>query len=247
MLGLRATLFYTGMVLFTLMEVALLPITMLLPYRLRYRVIVQWARATLWWLELTCGLGFRVEGREHIPEGTAIVFAKHQSAWETIAMQMIFPVQTWVLKRELLFIPLFGWGLALTRPVAIDRKAGKKALKQVIEQGTRRLSEGLWLIIFPEGTRVAPGERGKYAVGGALLAEKSGYPVVPVAHNAGEFWPKQGFIKRPGVITLAIGPIIETRGRKASVIMQEAEAWIEGKMAEITTSDLPPAALEKTD
>lgn len=150
-------------------------------------------------------------------------------------MQTIFPPQTWVLKRNLLLIPFFGWGLAMTRPIAIDRSAGKKALKQVINQGTERLRRGLWVVIFPEGTRTAPGQQKRYAIGGAMLAQKSGFPVVPVCHNAGEFWPKQGFIKRPGDITLVIGEAFDPAGMKAAEINSKVEEWIESTYQRITT------------
>ena len=185
----------------------------------------------MWWLRLSCGLDYEVRGLENLPENTAVVLAKHQSAMETIATQQFLPRQTWVIKRELLWIPLFGWGLAMTRPVAIDRTAGSQALNEIIEKGTRRLEQGLWVIIFPEGTRMAPGERGRYGIGGAMLAAKSGYPVIPLAHNAGEFWPRQGFRKRSGRAIFSIGPMIKTRGKSASQINAEAEEWIEAEVA----------------
>lgn len=235
MLTLRALLFYLGMALATIVVVALAPLTFPLKQVTRARYFALWSRFVLWWLKLTCNLGIRVEGVEHIPTDNGIIFAKHQSAWETIAMQTIFPAQTWVLKRELLWIPVFGWGLAMTHPVAIDRAAGKKALKQVIQQGIERLQEGLWLVIFPEGTRTKPGQAGRYAIGGAMLAEKSGYTVVPVCHNAGEFWPKQGFLKHPGVITLVIGEPFDPKGMRAGEINQRAEEWIESTYQRITT------------
>lgn len=235
MLILRAILFYLGMSLVTTIVVALSPLTFPFSQRLRARYFSLWAHFVLWWLKLTCNLNFHVEGKENIPDGTALILAKHQSAWETIAMQTIFPPQTWVLKRNLLLIPIFGWGLAMTRPVAIDRTAGKKALKQVIKQGTDRLQRGLWVVIFPEGTRTAPGQQKRYAIGGAMLAQKSGYPVVPVCHNAGEFWPKQGFVKKPGVITLVIGEAFDPTGMKAGDINTQVEEWIESTYQRITT------------
>jgi 1-acyl-sn-glycerol-3-phosphate acyltransferase len=212
-----------------------LPLVLLLPTRKRYAVALlgQWNRIILAWLATTCGLRYRVLGQENIPPGPAVILAKHQSAWETIAFQQIFPRQTWVLKRELLWIPIFGWGLAAHQPVAIDRRAGKKALRQVIDQGTARLREGLWMVIFPEGTRVAPGERGRYAAGGAMLAHHAGVPVVPVAHNAGEFWPKQGFLKHPGTVTVSIGPTLDPAGVKPAELNRQVEEWIESEMTRI--------------
>lgn len=236
MLALRALLFYLGMTLFTLLIVVFSPLAFPFPQTTRSRYIAIWAHAAMAWLRITCNLSFKVEGVENIPaESNGLILAKHQSAWETIVLQLIFPPQTWVLKRSLLLIPIFGWGLALTRPIAIDRSAGKKALKQVIEQGTARLKQGLWVVIFPEGTRTAPGERKKYAIGGAMLAQKSGYPVVPVCHNAGEFWTRQGFTKKPGEITLVIGEAFNPEGMKAGEINDKVEQWIETTYQRITT------------
>ena len=204
-----------------------------LPFATRYRLISAWARFQLIMLKHLCRLDYRVEGREHLPGGAAIILSKHQSAWETIAFQEIFPAQTWVLKRELLWIPLFGWALALLRPIAIDRRAGRRAIEQVIEQGRNRLQSGVWVVVFPEGTRVAPGTRKRYAMGGAVLAAETGYPVVPVAHNAGSFWPRRGFLKRPGTIRVVFGPVIDPRGQTAEEIIKQAEEWVENKMVEL--------------
>ncbi|QKT05007.1 1-acyl-sn-glycerol-3-phosphate acyltransferase [Ectothiorhodospiraceae bacterium 2226] len=223
-------------------------LTAVLPYRLRYRYLTNWGRFTLWWLRVTCGVNFRVQGMEHLPQEPAVVLAKHQSAWETIALPFLLPPQTWVLKRSLLWIPVFGWGLALLRPIAIDRSAGRRALAQIIERGRRRLEQGIWVVVFPEGTRVAPGTRGRYGIGGAMLAARSGVPVVPVAHNAGEFWPRNGFRKRPGTIELRIGPPIPTAGRSAQEVNAAAEAWIEDTMAVLADgggASAPEAELAK--
>lgn len=233
MLWLRSTIFNIGMAV-SAVTVAVLSV-FLLPFNfnVRYRFISQWARFNLWWLALTCGLRYEVTGRENIPAGTAIIFCKHQSAWETLALQAVFPPQIWLLKRELLWIPFFGWGLAMLEPIAINRDAGLRAMRQLVEQGTARLRAGRWVVIFPEGTRVAAGQRGTYHKGGALLAEKSGFPVVPVAHNAGEFWPRQGFLKKPGTIRMIIGPAIPTQGLRTAEINALAEAWIEAQMQQL--------------
>ena len=204
-----------------------------LPYRLRYTLVSRWGRCNLWWLEKTCRLNHRVVGEENIPQQPGIVFCKHESAWETLALQRYFVPQVWVIKRELLWIPFFGWGLATLRPIAIDRGSSRAALTQILAQGRARLEDGVWVVIFPEGTRVAPGERRRYRQGGALLAEKTGCPVLPVAHNAGDFWPRNGFIKRPGSIQLAIGPIIDSAGRSAADINRLAESWIEAAVDEM--------------
>ncbi len=230
---LRSALFNLLMLLTVLVFAPLALLTFPLPHPLRYRFISQWARLQTWLVGVLCGVRYRVEGREHLPKGPAIILAKHQSAWETIAFQKIFPIQTWVLKRELLLIPFFGWGLALMKPIAIDRGAGRKAVTQVIEQGKARLTEGIWIVVFPEGTRMAPGATRRYGIGGAALAAESGYPVVPVAHNAGSFWPRRGFLKKSGTIHVVIGPVIHTRGKSAEEINRAAEEWIEKKMVEL--------------
>ena len=236
MLFARSLLFYLGMITVLLVMLPLLLLVLPFPYAIRYRFLMQWGRFNIWWLGITCALRYRVEGAENIPAGPAIIMAKHQSAWETFALQKVFPPQTWVLKRSLLWIPIFGWGLALLYVIAIDRAAGRAALHQVVTQGMDRLKRGIWVVIFPEGTRTAPGTRRKYNIGGAVLAEKSGHPVVPVAHNAGEFWSRRSFTKRPGVITIVIGPTIQARGRRAGEINREVEEWIEGTMLRISNS-----------
>lgn len=210
-------------------------LTFPLPFHLRYRFTVLWAHYIVWTLKIICHLDYKIEGAENIPNEASIILAKHQSAWETIAFQDIFPPQTWVLKRELLWIPFFGWGLALLKPIAINRKAGRAAIQQVIDQGKKRLDEGIWITIFPEGTRKPPGVKGRYRLGGALLAESSGYSVVPVAHNAGEYWPRNAFTIRPGTIRVVVGPTIIPKELTAAEINERAEAWIESTMTRIST------------
>ena len=208
-----------------------------LPFPVRYGIARSWSQLNLWWLRTVCGVRWRVEGQERLPDEPAIVFCKHQSAWETMAMPLLIPPQSWVLKRELMWLPFFGWGLALLKPIAIDRSAGRRAVDQLVEQGRRRLDEGLWVIIFPEGTRIPPGRKGRYKIGGAVLAARTGRPVVPIAHNAGEFWPRRGFIKRPGTVRVVIGPPIPSEGREPAEILADAEAWIEARMDEITSPE----------
>jgi 1-acyl-sn-glycerol-3-phosphate acyltransferase len=204
-----------------------------LPPVRRNRLIAGWAHFMMWLARLLVGIRYKVTGLEHLPAGPAVILAKHQSAWETIAFQVIFPPVCFVLKRELLRIPFFGWGLAMTSPIAIDRGAGREALKQIEAQGKARLAAGLWVVTFPEGTRIAPGQKGNYQIGGAWLAAKAGAPVVPVAHNAGRFWGKQAFLKHPGEIQVVIGPAIATAGRKPTEVNAEVEAWIEAEMARL--------------
>lgn len=237
MVLLRSLLFYLGLAAATLIFVPLSIILIPLNFPLRFRIISQWAAFNLWWLKITCGLKHVIEGRENIPEGAFIIMCKHQSAWETLALQLVFPPQVWILKRELLWIPIYGWGLAAMEPIAIDRSAGVRALKQIVDQGSKRLKQGICVVIFPEGTRTAPGETQKYQPGGGMLAEKSGFPIVPVAHNSGYFWPKRSIRKWPGTITMAVGPPIDPAGKSANEITRLVEGWIESTVANLPNPD----------
>lgn len=226
----RSLIFLLVKTLLTVPFGLLMLLTWPLPPLPRYRLISLWGRMVIWLARVIVGIRYRVVGRENLPPGPAVIMSKHQSAWETIAFQQIFPPLSFVLKKNLLYIPFFGWGLALFSPIAIDRAAGREALKQIEVQGRARLKTGFWVLIFPEGTRMSPGETGRYQIGGAWLAVKAGVPVVPVAHNAGRCWPKNAFTKRPGEITVAIGPSIASAGRKASEVLAESETWIENAM-----------------
>lgn len=199
----------------------------------RYRIISGWALIMLWLLRMLCGIKMEVRGTENIPKQPCILLCKHQSAWETIALQKVFPPQVWVLKRELLWLPFFGWGLAMTSPIAIKRSKGKEAIKQLLRQGKQRLEQGFCIVIFPEGTRIPYGQRGKYKIGGALLGSNTGAPVVPVAHNAGRLWGRNSFLKHPGIITMSIGMPIDPAGLKAEEINRRAEEWIENEVAHL--------------
>jgi 1-acyl-sn-glycerol-3-phosphate acyltransferase len=193
----------------------------------RYQVISGWSRLVIRLSRAILRIDWRVEGREHLPQRPAVILANHQSAWETMAFQLIFPPQVHVLKRELLWLPFFGWGLALMSPIAIDRRRGHSALRFMAKRGRQRLEQGFWVVVFPEGTRVRPGEKRAYQIGGAWLAAASGAPVVPVAHNAGLLWPRYAFLKRPGTITVRIGPPIDPAGRDPATINRLAKTWIE--------------------
>lgn len=233
MAGLRSIAFYVGLapltVLFSFIGLAILP----LPRVWRYAVITRWSVLTIAWLGVACGLRYRVHGREHIPATPGVILCKHQSAWETITLQLIFPRQSQVLKRELLYVPFFGWGLWSLNPIAIDRKAGAKALRTVLAEGAARIRAGWWVLLFPEGTRVPAGQQGRYTQTGAALALASDTLVVPVAHNAGVFWARNALTKHAGTIDVVIGPPIATRGKTAKAITQEAEAWIETTCASL--------------
>jgi 1-acyl-sn-glycerol-3-phosphate acyltransferase len=186
-----------------------------------------WSRAIMGMLRATCGLGYRVSGREHIPPGAHVALWKHSSAWETLAMVDILPPQVWVLKRELLWIPIVGWGVRLMHSIAIDRKSGHTAVQQVVAQGRERLAEGLWVMLFPEGTRMPAGETRRWGVSGTLLAREAGCLIVPVAHDAGYYWARRGLLKKPGTIDVRIGPRIDPAGRDPREVNEQAQAWVE--------------------
>jgi len=233
LIAIRSTLFAAFLTLITPVFAFLALLTFPLPPLLRYRVITQWTRLMMWAADAICGIRYRVIGAENIPREPCIILAKHQSAWETLAFQLIFPPQVWVLKKELLRVPFFGWGLAMLSPIAIDRSLRREALQQLVEQGRDRLATGFSIVIFPEGTRIPPGLRGKYRPGGARLAVQTGTPVLPVAHNAGLCWPRNAFIKRPGLITVSIGRPIDPAGLDADVLASRVEDWIETEMTRL--------------
>lgn len=204
------------------------------PYRIRYYFINLYATSVIRVLSLLTGIRYLVEGEENLPHEPVIIFCKHQSTWETFALQVIFKKISFVFKNELLFIPFFGWGLAAMKPIPIKRGSGQKAVRQLVTGGIKRLKEGISVVIFPEGTRTNATGPGRYRIGGAVLAAESEYPVVPVAHHAGEFWPRKGFVKSPGTITVRIGPKISTSGKTPDDILAEAKEWIEAQMPDIT-------------
>jgi len=199
----------------------------------RYRIISLWSRLVVWLAQVICGVRYQVQGLENLPRQPSIVLAKHQSAWETIAFEVFLPPQVWVLRRSLLRVPFFGWGLAMMSPIAIDRGAGMQALKQMLEQGRERLAQGFWIIIFPEGTRIAPGQRGRYQIGGAWLAVHTGAPVLPIAHNAGRLWRKNAFLKFPGTIIVSIGKPIDPQGLTPEELNRRVEDWVETETARL--------------
>lgn len=205
-----------------------------LPPLARYRVISYWAKIMVWLARVVLGIRFDVAGRENIPNVPSIIMSKHQSAWETMVFQVLLPPHVYVVKRELLRIPFFGWGLALMSPIAIDRAAGMRSIKQTLRQGKDRLAQGFSVVIFPEGTRVAPGTRTKYQAGGAWLACKTGAPVIPVAHNAGVLWGKNAIIRYPGLITLVIGAPIDSGRLEPEELNRRVEEWIEGQMSRMS-------------
>ena len=202
-------------------------IAVLMPFRHRAMLARSWARGLLFVLRLVCRLDYRVEGRENLPTGNHIALLKHSSSWETFAQVALLPDQVWVLKRELTWVPFLGWALRFMRAIAVDRGAGGAAVRSVLEQGKRRLAEGEWVVIFPEGTRMAPGQTRRYGISGALLAAENNRLIVPVAHDAGYYWPRRGLYKKPGTIRVVIGPPIVAAGRDAREVSAEAQSWIE--------------------
>jgi 1-acyl-sn-glycerol-3-phosphate acyltransferase len=202
-------------------------------YRASYGVARNWVRLQFALLRGLCRLDYSVEGLEHLPAASSVVLMKHSSTWETMAQALLFPRQCWVLKRELMWAPLLGWAIACMKPIAINRKGGRAAVEQVMTLGRKRLDEGLWIVIFPEGTRVRAGETRRYGQSGALLAQSAGRLIVPVAHDAGSYWPRRGLYKRPGTIRVVIGEPIATVGRDARELTAEVQAWVEARLGEM--------------
>jgi len=204
-----------------------------LPLERRYALVRWYARRIFDGLGLICGLRFDIQGTEHIPAEPHVAFWKHSSAWETFAQFMVGPSKVIVLKHELMYVPFFGWGLALLRSIPVNRGAGSSAVAQVLEHGRQRLAEGLSVLVFPEGTRMAPGATGRYGISGALLASSVGCKVVPVAHDAGYYWARRGLLKKPGIVRVRVGPPIDAAGREPRSINDEAQAWIEQTVASL--------------
>lgn len=205
------------------------------PETFLWRFVDNYCRLTLWAGNFFCGMKVEVEGREHLPDTPCVIMIKHTTALETYGHVPFFPRTSWVLKRDILFIPVFGWALALVfRPIAINRKAGSRAVRQVIEQGKAKLSAGTWVTVFPEGTRVAPGETRKYGISGAALAQAAGVPIIPMAHNAGDLWRRRELTKRPGTVRFCIGPPIDACAQTPKETNLIVQRWIENKMGEIS-------------
>ncbi len=242
----RSTLFMAYAILWSILSA---PLVVFAALALRglwgYRFGKLWRLGMQWGVENLLGIRPRVIGQENMPAEPCVILAKHQSAWETMTLQDYVPAGTYcvfVLKKELLRVPLLGWGLAAMKMISIDRSAGKDALEQVVTQGRERLKQGFYVIVFPEGTRVAPGQKKRYKTGGAYLATHVGCKVVPIAHDAGELWPRQAFLKTPGTVTVSIGPAFDATGMSEAEVNQKAEAWIEAEMRRISPHRYPDAA-----
>lgn len=238
MIIIRSIAYFLMMVIsIIIFGLAMSTVGLLLPLSVRDWLSQAWGNTNLWLMRMILGLKYRITGSENLPKAAAIIMSKHQSSWETISLKgLLGKQQSWVLKRELMWIPIFGWALASIPTIAINRNAGRQALKQIIQKGTKLLNDNRIVVIFPEGTRTAPGQKRKYGIGGAMLAEKSGYPVIPIAHNAGVFWKRRGLKKFPGTIDVVIGKPIETKGLKAGDINRRVEEWIETRVADLPSS-----------
>ncbi len=231
MLFLRSLLYFLGSTIVLSTLVALALIMSFSPLKIRYAILSKWSMFCMWWLRITLNIKLEITGRENIPSKTCVIVSNHQSTWETLGLQQVFPQQTWVLKQELLWIPIFGWGLALLKPIVINRGEKLKALKKVIKQGSERIKEGTFVVIFPEGTRQPYGHLGEYQNGGVAIAKKTGCDISPVYHNAGKVWPKGSFIKHPGTISVIIGKPISPEGKSASVLTKEIKDWTQAQAA----------------
>lgn len=222
-----------------------------LPFRARYRFVIQaWCRCATWLAKTVVGLRYEVEGLENIPQQPCVILAKHQSTWETFYLSALFEPLSQVVKRELLYVPFFGWAMAMLKPIAIDRSNPKAALKQLAKQGHERLGQGAWVLIFPEGTRIPPGQIGKFSRGGTSLAVNAGLPVLPIAHNAGEFWPKHGWAKYPGTIKVVIGPVMHAEGtgpRAIAELNERAFAWVQQTQQRISGVPMQSAVAETAE
>jgi 1-acyl-sn-glycerol-3-phosphate acyltransferase len=235
----RSVLYLILVILLTIPFGILVSLAMIFPMQTRYAIIAAWRVGFMAISQYVLGIRYRVIGRENMPSEPSIILSKHQSAWETVGLQEIFPPLVFVLKKSLLAIPFFGWGLAAMKMISIDRMAGKDALRQVVDQGRDRLDAGFWVVIFPEGTRVAPGQKRRYKSGGAHLAVQTGAKIVPVAHDAGEVWGKNALLKSPGLITVSIGPAVDPAGKSEAEINTLVEAWIEAEMHRLSPHRYP--------
>ena len=225
MLFLRSLLYFVGSII-SVITITLCGLFFVFsPYSTRQKFLSQWAIFCIWWLKITLNITTRIIGQENVNKSPCVIISNHQSTWETLAFQTIFPAHTWVLKKELLWLPVFGWSLALLKPIIINRGDKLNAIKKVISQGSDRLKNGISVVVFPEGTRQPYNQLGEYQNGGAAIAKKSGYDIIPVYHNAGKIWPKGGFIKKSGVITIVIGEAISSSSMTSSGITEEIRNW----------------------
>ena len=240
----RSVIFTVLMFLLTVIFGVIVLVGAVLPLSLEQRYVIPrtWGLVLTWLAGVVCGLRYTIEGKENLPDRPFISLWKHSSSWETMAQMFVVPPASWLLKREVLWIPIVGWAVRTYKPIAIDRSAGHSAVNQVVSQGRERLAAGMGVIVYPEGTRVAPGENRKFGVSGALLACETGAPVVPIAHTSGYYWRRRSLLKRPGTIRVVIGPAIDPAGLTPRELNERAQKWIESTIAEIVASKegVPP-------
>ncbi len=231
----RSLLFTTLLFVTTLLFGVAVLITALLPLSIEQRYVIprNWGLFLTWLAKVICGIDYVIEGRENLPSVPFVSLWKHSSAWETLAQMFVVPPASWLLKREVLWIPVVGWAVKTYKPIAIDRSAGHSAVNQVVRQGRERLAAGMGVIVYPEGTRMAPGQTRKYGVSGALLAVETGAPVIPIAHNSGYLWKRRSLLKHPGTIYVVIGKPIDPHGLDARGVNERAQQWIEATIGEI--------------
>ena len=234
MIFLRSALYLAILVAYTPIHFIIVLACAVLPRMTRWHVIAAWPRMATWLAKHVLNIDYVVEGKANIPSDPCIILSKHSSAWETIASSGIFPPHIYVIKREMLWLPFFGWGLALYSPISINRSNRTEAMRRLSEMGVTRFAQGFSVLVYPEGTRIPVGKRAPYRLGGTRLATSMGAKVLPVAHNAGLYWPKNSFLKFPGTVTVRIGKPIDASGRSPESVMREVEDWIEAQVAELT-------------
>ena len=238
-MGLFGSALFTGIMFISVLPYSLVVIAArLFGARASYAAIIGWTRAMVWLLKKLCGLDFEVTGTQRLPADASVALIKHSSAYETLVQMLILPRQCWVLKRELIWTPFLGWALSTTHPIAINRRAGRSAVEQVVRQGCQRLKQGIWVTIFPEGTRMAPGQTRRYGISGVLLAQKAGRKIVPIAHNAGDYWPRRGLRKKPGTVRFVIGEPVDPTGRDLRELNEDIQRWMEATVARLRNT--PP-------
>jgi 1-acyl-sn-glycerol-3-phosphate acyltransferase len=235
----RSALFTVIMTVATCLWVIPCIVARLFPYRICFAIVSGWCTFNVTCARLICGIKYEISGLENIPDQPCVIMSNHQSTWETLAYPSIFPTLTWVIKKELLYVPFFGWGIASTQPIALDRKQGKRALKQLVKDGRKKISLGRYVLIFPEGTRIPYGEERPLKAGGFMLAKQAKVNILPVAHDSGRLWPRRGFLKTPGTIHLKIGPVINTSDASSDECRQRYAHWLKTAVNEIALKTKP--------
>ncbi|UJF23822.1 1-acyl-sn-glycerol-3-phosphate acyltransferase [Suttonella sp. R2A3] len=237
LMGVRTILFKIAFVLSIMLWATLIIFMIVLPFRWRHRLATGWGDTVIWLARWICGIRWQIHGREHVPQEAGVMVVNHQSTWETVFTPTMIRDQVWVLKKELMYVPFFGWGMALLRPIAIDRSKKKAAMEQVIDQGRQRIGMGFWVVMFPEGTRAKAGEPKPYKHGATRLAVNLGTHILPIVHNAGQFWPKKGRM-HPGTVQVIIGEPIPTVGEDIVALSDRIEAWSHETMQALYQQEL---------